>query len=117
MVITAIIACCLAAYQSEELYFRWRYGPRVPAGDIGSSYINDTSYDFLVRGQLFSSDDSRVIVEVVFWKGGPKPDTSFRGMWETGEEHRPYIIRIGKELLYMHPANVRETPPGELAAQ
>lgn len=107
-VIVTLVACGLAAFRSEEIYFRFTYGPRVSAREIRLSGINDQSLGIIIRGERYWTDDSRAVVEEIFWlvgkRRGSRPDTRVRGVWQTSFEDRPYVVKVGRETLFAHPA-------------
>lgn len=107
-IIVTLVACGLAAFRSEDIYFRFKYGPRVSAREIRPSGINDQSLGILIRGERYQTDDSRAVLEEIFWlmakQRGPRPDTRIRGIWQTSFEDRPYVVKVGRETLFAHPA-------------
>lgn len=109
-VIVAIsCACCaLAAFRCDEIYFRLKYGPRVPARQIRTSAINDMSLRLIIRGEPFRTDKSRTYFDWVSWstlgqKKGREPDLRILGVWETPYVDRPYVIKVGRETLFARP--------------
>ena len=103
-IVVTVLACSLVVWQSEDVYFRWKYGPRVPAREIEPGISYDLSLGLTIRGEHYLTDDSKTVWEYVAWpmsgKNGPPPDTRIRGVWETPFEDRPYVIKMGRETLF-----------------
>ena len=94
MCVTTVFAVCLSAPHWEELYFRVRYGPRVPASEYSSDNVA-LSLSIVIRGERFYLDRVRKLDEQV----PPQTDTT-HGVWETGSVRHPYVVKLGEETLF-----------------
>jgi len=100
--------------QSDAIYMRIRYGPRVDLASVRELEFMDWRLLLEIEGTVVFTAESTCLrdasADQIWPKNakygtwtGSEPDSRIRGVWRTRDPRHPYVVRICDELVTTTP--------------